>query len=538
MADIFISYARPSEAAAVQLASHFRALGYSVWRDDELPAHRPYADVIEERLREAKAVVVVWSAAALKSQWVRAEAEMAREARTLVQLSIDGVLPPLPFNQIQCADMNGWHNNGNAPGLQKIEASLAELLQRPGLQTTARPATSVQPTRPEQFAGRAIVAVPPAARAAGSASADAGHPDHPGEGLRADIMAALSNYIMLAILPSRDEFADYCLDITARRSQHAIRVSARLTAVASGETVWMERYDGTDSTLFELEDKATLEVAASVEACIRRRVLKQAIQTPENSDDSDALYLRGAMQVMRAEKDSFVEATALFERVIAEKPQHQHALAVAALAHLNIWMNGYLEGSESDRETALEYARRTLALSDSDPMSTGLAAATLAFVGEPMDISIALIDRILALHPTFSPAWLWSGQIRLIQGDLETALNHLETSSRLDPHMTSREFVLGARGAAEMLLGRFADASKSLREAFHLTGHNVMNNLFLAACHAHLGEQSEARAQLARAAAIAPPQRFRLPLRNPQHRALFSAGLDLAARPAETGAKP
>jgi len=29
--------------------------------DDELPANRPYAEVIEERLRFAKPVVVVWS---------------------------------------------------------------------------------------------------------------------------------------------------------------------------------------------------------------------------------------------------------------------------------------------------------------------------------------------------------------------------------------------------------------------------------------------------------------------------------------------
>ena len=49
-----------------------------MWRDDELPPHRAYADVIEERLRSAKAVVVLWSAEAAKSQWVRAEADMAR----------------------------------------------------------------------------------------------------------------------------------------------------------------------------------------------------------------------------------------------------------------------------------------------------------------------------------------------------------------------------------------------------------------------------------------------------------------------------
>lgn len=525
MADVFISYARATEDAARQLADHLAALGYTVWRDDSLPAHRPYAEVIEERLREAKAVVVVWSAEASRSQWVRAEAEVAREANKLVQLSIDGALPPLPFNQIQCADMQGWRGDPAVPGLRKVIGSIDTLLHGSG----AAPAAPAKRARPEAYAGRTLVMVPPASDAGASDEAR-----HIGDGLRTDIIAALSNYVMLVVLPGRDEHADYCLDITTRRSQAAIRVSARLSAVATGETVWMERYDGTDTALFELEDKATLGVAASVEATIRRLLLKQAVLPPITSDDVDALYLRGAMEVMRAEKDSFVEAAALFERVIAAKPHHQHALAVAALAHLNIWMSGYLEGSESDRDIALDFARRSLALSDSDPVSTGLAATTLAHLGEPLDVPIALIDRILALHPTFSPAWLWSGQIRLIAGDLATAQEHLATSNRLDPRMMSRAILLGAQGACEMLQGNFPAAGSLLREAVHLTGHLVANNLYLAACLAHLGQIEAAATQLNVATSIAPPDRFRLPLRNPEHRALLAAGLALAGGQAST----
>ncbi|HEY1561273.1 MAG TPA: toll/interleukin-1 receptor domain-containing protein, partial [Caulobacteraceae bacterium] len=98
MSDIFISYARSTADQAQAIAVALRGHGYDVWRDDELPAHRSYAEVIEERLRSAKAVVVIWSAEAVKSQWVRAEANVAREAGTLVQLRVDGAVPPLPFN--------------------------------------------------------------------------------------------------------------------------------------------------------------------------------------------------------------------------------------------------------------------------------------------------------------------------------------------------------------------------------------------------------------------------------------------------------
>src|SRR3982751_2342633 len=124
MADVFVSYARPDEPRAKQGAEALQSRGYAVWRDDELPAHRPYADVIEERLKGAKAVVVLWSAEAAKSQWVRAEADAARAAGTLIQASIDGTIPPMPFNQIQCADLKEWDGSRNgAPGWRKLTAS-------------------------------------------------------------------------------------------------------------------------------------------------------------------------------------------------------------------------------------------------------------------------------------------------------------------------------------------------------------------------------------------------------------------------------
>ena len=105
MSDVFISYARSTAVQAQQVAEALRALGYGVWRDDDLPAHKPYAEVIEERLGAAKAVVVIWSAEAVKSQWVFSEANRAREDGKLVQLSLDAARLPMPFDSVQCADL-------------------------------------------------------------------------------------------------------------------------------------------------------------------------------------------------------------------------------------------------------------------------------------------------------------------------------------------------------------------------------------------------------------------------------------------------
>ena len=94
--------------------------------------------MIEERLNTAKAVVVLWSVHAAKSQWVRAEADSGRNRHLLVQASLDGTVPPLPFNQIQCADLNGSSELKDSRGWAKLVRSVEELAARPRRQSSHR----------------------------------------------------------------------------------------------------------------------------------------------------------------------------------------------------------------------------------------------------------------------------------------------------------------------------------------------------------------------------------------------------------------
>jgi TolB-like protein len=132
MSDVFISYARTTAGEAHTIAQALRTLGYLVWLDDELPPHRPFSEVIEERLNAARAVVVIWSAEAVKSEWVQSEADRARAAHKLVQLTLDRVGLPMPFDRIQCADLSGWTGDPDHPAWRKVIASVAHLVHGPG----------------------------------------------------------------------------------------------------------------------------------------------------------------------------------------------------------------------------------------------------------------------------------------------------------------------------------------------------------------------------------------------------------------------
>ncbi|MCP5395451.1 MAG: YARHG domain-containing protein [Sphingomonadaceae bacterium] len=127
MSDVFISYSRRDQEKVTHLARAIEAEGYSVWWDKELPPHLSYGDVITDKIAAAKAAIVVWSPEAAKSEWVRAEADMARNQKKLVQTALGDVMPPLPFNQIQYANIADWQGEPDHPGWSKVKVSLAEL---------------------------------------------------------------------------------------------------------------------------------------------------------------------------------------------------------------------------------------------------------------------------------------------------------------------------------------------------------------------------------------------------------------------------
>ncbi|MFI4973274.1 MAG: TIR domain-containing protein [Caulobacterales bacterium] len=533
MSDIFISYARSTAEQAQAAAGVLRGLGYSVWWDEDLPAHRNYSDVIEEHLRSAKAVVVIWSAEATKSQWVRAEADMAREAGTLVQISVDGVAPPLPFSQIQCADLTGWTGDQNAHGWRKVADSIADLLG--GQAAPPVPPGETPPALPN----KPSIAVMPFANLSGDTEQD-----YFADGMVEEIVTALSRDKSIFVIGSGSTLSfkgkavsphevgrrlgvRYVLEGSVRKAGGRVRIAVRLTDAMDGAQIWGDRFEDTLDDIFALQDKVALNVAGIIEPTVQQAEVRRVSRRPTESMGSYDLYLRALPLYQTFLAAEVFRALELLNRAIALDPDFGSALASAAECHAFIVINGWSDDPESHRRRGIELARRAVSAAGDDAEVLAKAADAMPGLGENLDPAIVLIDRAIALNPGSSFVWSMSGLLRVRLGEPDLAIEHLETAMRLDPLSPTHAVWRSRVAIARFQQRRFVEALALLKETTQQTDFPT-GPAYLAATYGHLGQARDAQEALSRYRERSPTPVESRAWGRPEHLTLFLDGIALA----------
>jgi adenylate cyclase len=183
------------------------------------------------------------------------------------------------------------------------------------------------------------------------------------------------------------------------------------------------------------------------------------------------------------------------------------------------------------RRAAVAAARQALQIARNDPGILVNAAFVLGRFGEDIDAISALVDRALALNPSFARGWFVSGLLRSWKGRFDQAIEHLETSLRLSPREPTGT-PLQVIGGAYFFQRWFGEAASRLLLAIQDNPGVTPTYRLLAACYAHMGRLDEARATIAGLCTITTfivPSERMLPWRNRQDSELFLSGLRLAA---------
>ena len=186
------------------------------------------------------------------------------------------------------------------------------------------------------------------------------------------------------------------------------------------------------------------------------------------------------------------EALRLMEQAIARDPHYGPALAWAAYCCHRLFLDGPIEDREAYRLRGTDFARQALEVASDDPGILVNAAFALAYFGEDIGAMMALVDRALALNPSYARGWQISGMLRIYAGQPDIAIEHVKIALRLSPRARvgpSR----GVIGMAHLLSRRFDQAVPQLLLAIQDQPRLAQAYRILAACHAHMGRLDEAR---------------------------------------------
>ena len=507
MSHVFISYARPDEPLAARIADSLREGGFEVWRDDQLPAHRPYAEVIEERINGAKAVVVLWSSEAAKSHWVRAEADSARTGRTLVQATLDGTLPPLPFNQIQCADLKGWEGHPAAPGWRKLVASVAELTG------SAEPAEISARTASRDVS----VCVLPFQNMSGDAEQE-----YFSDGISEDITTDLSKVSALEVIARNTAFTfkgqsvnvcevarklgvTHVLEGSVRKVGNQVRITAQLIDGQSGGHIWADRFDRDLTDIFSIQD----EISKSIVGALKLKLLpeeKRAIeQRGTASPEAYNLYLlarqywiTGNIGDQRREE----RVMRICGRAVELDPYYGRAWALMAMAQSNL---RYAFRCQIDDGYAAAHSALTI-----DP---AIAEAHLPMIRRYEERRLypqadAEIDMALRMDPESWEVNKEAARVRMRQRRFADAADHLEKAVSLmdsDVHAWARLVTLHhalGNTAAEKVA-----AEMTISQAEQVLAHDPSNGAVLsfgAGAYAALKQVDRSREWMERALLVDP----------------------------------
>ena len=364
MAKVFLSYSRDDVDCVRQMAELLGEAGHQVWWDQHIQGGSRFSTAIDQALKDAEAVVVIWSPKSVQSAWVQDEAAEGRDSGRLVPVIIGETKPPLGFRQFQSIDLSEW--SGGKPPAQ-FAALLDTIAQLGGREEVA-------PRAPEPAAAatnKASICVLPFVNMSGDPEQE-----YFSDGISEDIITDLSKVSALRVIARNSAFnlkgrsidikevaemfsVSYVLEGSVRKAGDRVRITAQLIDGKGEDHVWADRYDRDLTDIFAIQD----EISKAIVAALRVKLLpneKKAIETRGTASvEAYNLYLMARQQwitgsVGDIRRDETIVRTC--KQALTFDPNYAEAWALMALAQsqLRLW-----HGKDID---ALPAAEKALAI--------------------------------------------------------------------------------------------------------------------------------------------------------------------------------
>jgi TolB-like protein/Tfp pilus assembly protein PilF len=546
---VFLSYSRTDRESARIVADALRESGLDVWWDAHIEGGAAFAKAIEAALQSSDAVVVLWSANSLQSDWVLDEAAQGRDQKKLVPVSLDGSEPPLGFRQYQSIPVRIRRGRLDDESLQSVLRAVLPLAGREAL-PLARPA----PGRADEGRRRVLVAGAGALVAAAGVgvfgwrrgwfgapaptggdrsvavmpfenlSGDA-QKSYFSEGLSEELRATLARNQRLKVMAktSSSLFRDstesavqiagqlgvaFLLHGSVRWAGNDVRVAVDLVDGGSGFTRWAHTFERRIDDVFAVQEEIANTVAAAMAAEVTSPGTPDA-QRAASGGTVDVVafdtYLRGrAMYETGDDEASERRALDLFDEALARDPTYAAAYASRA-ATLTTLANQYAEVDKHDAmyDQAVAAARRAVALAPAYAGGHSMLGFVL-FQGR-LDARAARVpyeesNRLGPGDATVQARWAQycarTGRAREASEAIERAVSRDRLNALI--HRAAGTIAYAAR--------RYEDSLPPLRKALQMSPQMGRAHAFIGDALVNLGKLDDARA----AYALEPGEDFRL----------------------------
>jgi adenylate cyclase len=233
----------------------------------------------------------------------------------------------------------------------------------------------------------------------------------------------------------------YVLEGSVRKGGDRLRVTAQLIDADTGHHVWAERFDLKMEDVFAVQDEITERIAGVVAPELSKAELRRSASKRPDNLDAWECYVRGISAVYEGTKEGNTRAHELLERAVELDPGYSKAFTALSYLHQRDLRLEFTSDPIVSAHSALDAARRAVALDDSDSDAytklaralnqngnneAGLTAARRAMEINPFDAEarivfgsmlnsheaspgngLELIEQGLALNPRDPRLYVW-----------------------------------------------------------------------------------------------------------------------------------
>jgi adenylate cyclase len=297
----------------------------------------------------------------------------------------------------------------------------------------------------------------------------------------------------------------YVLEGSVRRSADQIRVNAQLIDAEKDTQLWAERFDGTTSDLFALQDEITRRIAVALNLELVRA---EAARPSQHPDAVDYIFRAGAILMGGSpSRERYAEAITLFEHALALDPRSVDAQSGLVIDLASRVVDNMTDTAAADLARAEGLARQALAAAHNSSLAH-FAKGQLLRAQVQYAEAIPEYEAALSYNPNFVHALHALARCKFFTGSIEEVISLEEQAIRLSP----RDPVIGGWyrqiGLVHLVQSRTDEAVVWLEKARNAAPAHPNIRALLASAYALAGDTERAAAEIAEACRLSADDRY------------------------------